>query len=74
MPSAAHHGINVTPLIDILLVLLIIFMVAVPLKPARFAARLPAEPEDLPKLPPNDWMLVVTIEPDRSYTEAKLAN
>lgn len=50
MPSAAHPSINVTPLINILLVLLIIFMVAVPLKPARFAARLPAEPQDLPKL------------------------
>ncbi len=66
MPSAAHPSINVTPLINILLVLLIIFMVAVPLKPARFAARLPAEPEDFQKLSPNDWMLVVTIESDRT--------
>ena len=29
-------SVNVTPLIDILLVLLIIFMVITPLKPARF--------------------------------------
>ena len=58
--------INVTPLIDVLLVLLIIFMVAVPLRPSRFAAKLPAEPDDSPKLPPHDHMLLVTIEPDRS--------
>ena len=36
--------INVTPLIDVLLVLLIIFMVAAPLKPHRFLAKLPSEP------------------------------
>lgn len=58
--------INVTPLIDVLLVLLIIFMVAAPLKPARFAAKLPSEPEH--NLPPNPNIntLVVTIEPDRT--------
>jgi biopolymer transport protein ExbD len=57
--------INVTPLIDVLLVLLIIFMVAVPLKPTRFAAKLPAPPDDQ-ILPPHILTLVVTIEPDRS--------
>ena len=57
--------INVTPLIDVLLVLLIIFMVAVPLKPTRFATKLPSQPDDR-VLPPNDKALVVTIEPDRT--------
>jgi biopolymer transport protein ExbD len=57
--------INVTPLIDVLLVLLIIFMVAVPLKPSRFAAKLPAPPDNQ-VLPPHIHTLVVTIEPDRS--------
>lgn len=56
--------INVTPLIDVLLVMLIIFMVAAPLKPHRFAAKLPAEP-DHRVLPPDPKTLVVTIEPDR---------
>lgn len=37
--------INITPLIDILLVLLIIFMVISPLKPTRFETKLPAEPD-----------------------------
>jgi biopolymer transport protein TolR len=57
--------INVTPLIDVLLVLLIIFMVVTPLKPSRFAAKLPSEPDGR-VLPPNPKTLVVTIEPDRS--------
>ena len=59
-------NINVTPLIDVLLVLLIIFMVAAPLKPHRFAAKVPAEPQhDLP-VQPNINTLVVTIEPDHT--------
>ena len=57
--------INVTPLIDVLLVMLIIFMVAAPLKPSRFAAKLPSQPDDRP-LPPNINTLVVTIQPDRT--------
>jgi biopolymer transport protein ExbD len=36
--STAVPYINVTPLIDVLLVLLIIFMVVTPLKPSRFKA------------------------------------
>jgi len=56
--------INVTPLIDVLLVLLIIFMVVTPLKPARFETKLPAPPDDKP-LPPNPWTLVVSVDADR---------
>jgi biopolymer transport protein ExbD len=36
--EGATPHINVTPLIDVLLVLLIIFMVISPLKPSRFEA------------------------------------
>lgn len=57
--------INVTPLIDVLLVLLIIFMVVAPLRQSRFAAKVPAPPDDRP-LPPNILTLVVTIAPDHS--------
>ena len=59
-------NINVTPLIDVLLVLLIIFMVAAPLKPHRFLTKLPAPPDNRKDLVPYDHTLVVTIEPDYS--------
>ena len=57
--------INVTPLIDVLLVVLIIFMVAAPLRPYRFEAKLPSPPDDSVLLP-NINTLVVTIEADRT--------
>jgi len=59
--------INVTPLIDVLLVLLIIFMVVTPLKPSRFEAKVPSEPDpqqDLSQIKPNPLTLVVTIASD----------
>jgi len=58
--------INVTPLIDVLLVLLIIFMVAAPLKPHRFMAKVPSPPENNIHIEPGPLTLVVTIEPDRT--------
>ena len=58
-------AINVTPLIDVLLVLLIIFMVAAPLKPHRFLAKLPEPPSNI-ELEAGVFTLVVTIEPDRT--------
>jgi biopolymer transport protein ExbD len=58
--------INVTPLIDVLLVVLIIFMVAVPLRPHSFAAKLPSKPHQTVPTDPHDLTLVVTIEADRT--------
>lgn len=57
--------INVTPLIDVLLVLLIIFMVVSPLKPSRFEAKVPSEPTDtVQSIRPNPLSLVVSMEQD----------
>ena len=61
--GGAVPSINVTPLIDVLLVLLIIFMVITPLKPSRFEAKVPAEPkpDDNTIAKPNPNTLVVSI-------------
>jgi len=64
--EGASPHINVTPLIDVLLVLLIIFMVITPLKPSRFEAKVPAEPKDEQQVnvKPNPLTLVVAINRD----------
>jgi len=62
--EGATPNINVTPLIDVLLVLLIIFMVITPLKPHKFEAKVPAEPkpeDQLSNPKPNPLTLVVAI-------------
>ncbi|HVS83122.1 MAG TPA: biopolymer transporter ExbD [Pyrinomonadaceae bacterium] len=64
--SQANPRINVTPLIDVLLVVLIIFLVLTPLKPARFLTKVPSQPDRTVKLPPDPKTLVVTIKPDRT--------
>ena len=66
--------INVTPLIDVLLVLLIIFMVASPLKPARIVAKVPSKPDRAHDIDPNIKTLVVTIKHDRSLMLNGLAD
>ena len=65
--TKAEPYINVTPLIDVLLVLLIIFMVITPLRPTRFKADIPTQRdpnEDLSQLKPNPLTLVVSIGGD----------
>jgi biopolymer transport protein ExbD len=68
--------INVTPLIDVLLVLLIIFMVVTPLKPSRFKALIPEPPRLWPGPTPeaNVLTLVVTIKEDGVLELNKLSD
>ena len=62
----AKPNINVTPLIDVLLVVLIIFMVVSPLKPARFMTKVPSKPENGANVDPWPLGLIVTINYDRT--------
>lgn len=56
---------NVTPLVDVVLVLLIVFMVVTPMLSKQFWIHLPAEPQDeAPSQPPpeRDEPIVVTVD------------
>ena len=60
--------INVTPLIDVLLVLLIIFMVVTPMKPSALKAKVPGEPTTKEPVKPHPMTLIVTVGYDSTIT------
>jgi biopolymer transport protein ExbD len=60
------HEINVTPFIDVMLVLLIIFMVAAPLATVDIAVDLPSSTAPPQERPPQPIFL--TVKPDLSLT------
>jgi biopolymer transport protein ExbD len=74
--AAGGHGkkkgrsrpeMNVTPLVDVVLVLLIIFMVVTPLMHAHFWVHVPAKSAEEPEeqaLDPDDAPIVVTVTDD----------
>ncbi len=64
--KGVKHDINITPYIDILLVLLIIFMVAAPLKQHDQEIRVPKPaPQNQPKDTKPD-MIIVDVDADHT--------
>jgi biopolymer transport protein ExbD len=63
--SKTRPNINMTPLIDVLLVLLIIFMVITPITPKGLEALVPQPNEDQQQEQPNARTVVVSVDADR---------
>jgi biopolymer transport protein TolR len=64
--SGPKSDINMTPMIDVLLVLIIIFMVITPLTPKGLEALIPQPPKKDEPEPPDERTIVVTINKDHS--------
>jgi len=66
--GGAQADINVTPLVDICLVLLIIFMVMIPKQVPEISVRVPPESKIRNKTPPTQDTLVIGLTKDGGVT------
>jgi biopolymer transport protein ExbD/biopolymer transport protein TolR len=72
--GGAVSEINVTPLIDVLLVLLIIFMVIVPVTPKGLQTAVPQPPKNKTQDQPNQRTIVVQVQSNGAGTPAYKIN
>jgi biopolymer transport protein ExbD/biopolymer transport protein TolR len=63
-PKGATPAMNVTPLVDVVLVLLIVFMVVAPLLSKKFSLALPKQAEEKNAPAQADVPIVLTVDAD----------
>ena len=67
-------AINTTPLVDIMLVLLIIFLITIPVVTTSIPVRLPKETNEIRETKPENIVLSVDVKGGIYWNELKIAN